>query len=91
MLNFPETILFSAIMGLSIYVSLPLVLSKDMSQMKARLLNAVAIGILIFLMGDVFSDVTPFLYNGSLYGYGSSIFYDAAFMVSLAAGFLVLY
>ena len=56
-----------------------------------KLLNAVAIGILIFLIGDVFLDAAGSLYNGSLYGYGSSPGYDLVFMVSMAAGFLVLF
>ena len=64
MVGFAEILLFSAIMGFSIYLSLPIVLSKRMGEMKKKLLLAVAIGILIFLMGDVFSDVTSHLYNG---------------------------
>jgi hypothetical protein len=55
------------------------------------LLNAVAIGILIFLIGDVFLDAAGVLYNGSLYGYGSSPVYDALFTTSLTVGFLVLF
>lgn len=59
--------------------------------MKTKLLNAVAIGILIFLIGDVFVDAAQSLYNGSLYGYGSSPIYDVIFSISLAAGFFVLF
>ena len=91
MVAFAEILLFSAIMGFSIYLSLPIVLSKRMGEMKKKLLLAVAIGILIFLMGDVFSDVTSHLYNGSLYGYGTSASFDIAFTVSLIAGFFLLY
>ena len=91
MLGFGETLLFSAIMGLSIYLSLPVVLSKKTGEMRTKLFNAIAIGILIFLVADVFSDVSAILYNGSLYGYGSSPSYDAIFSISLATGFLVLY
>lgn len=88
--NFTETLLLSTVMGLSIYFSLPVVLKKDLSESKTKLFNAVAIGILIFLIGDVFVDAAGSLYNGSLYGYGSSPAYDLVFIVSLAAGFLVL-
>jgi ZIP family zinc transporter len=91
MLSFLDVLLFSAVMGLSIYLSLPIVLSKKTGEMRTKLFNAVAIGILIFLMGDVFSDVAAILYNGSLYDYGSSAYLDAIFTVSLSAGFLVLY
>jgi zinc transporter, ZIP family len=91
MLSFAEILLFSAIMGFSIYLSLPIVLSKRTGEMRTRLFNAVAIGILIFLVADVFSDASPMLYNGSLYNYGTSSSYDAIFAVSLTAGFLVLF
>jgi len=91
MVDFAETLLFSAIMGLSIFLSLPIVLKKEMSDQAKKLLLAIAIGILVFLMGDVFTDVTPDLYNGSLYGYGSSLFFDVIFGLSLVAGFFALF
>jgi ZIP family zinc transporter len=81
----------SSIMGLSIFVSLPIVLHKGTGRRTTTLLTAVAIGILIFLMGDVFSNAAASLYNGSLYGYGSSASHDVLFSISLAAGFLVLF
>ena len=68
-----ETLLFSAVMGLSIYLSLPLVMRRGGRGRTTRLLNSAAIGILIFLIGDIFSDVASVLYNGSLFGYGSSL------------------
>lgn len=91
MLGFPETLLFSAIMGLSIFLSLPIVLSKRTGEMRTKLFNSIAIGILIFLAADVFSDVAVILYNGSYYGYGSSPYYDAVFVTFLTTGFMVLY
>jgi len=83
-------IILSAVMGFSIYFSLPVVLSKGVSRTKTAVLNAVAIGILIFLIGDVFVDAAGSLYNGSLYGYGSAPLYDLVFASSMGAGFLVL-
>ena len=91
MLSFGETLALSAVIGFSVYLSLPIFLRRDTNEIATRLLNAVAIGILIFLMGDVFSDVSTLLYNHSLYGYGSSFFPDLAFFVSFAVGFLMLY
>lgn len=91
MFSIAETLLFSTIMGLSIYLSLPLVLSRSTGQLKTKLLIAVAIGILVFLIGDVFLDAAQSLYNGSLYGYGSSPIYDIIFALSLTAGFLILF
>jgi len=92
MASFGETLFFSAIMGFSIYISLPLVMRKKTSAPVTKLLLAVAIGILIFLIGDVFSDVSPILYSsGTLYGYGSVPAYDAVFTLAVVAGFVVLY
>jgi ZIP family zinc transporter len=88
--DFVETALFSSIMGLSIFLSLPLILNKSIGERMTRLLTSIAIGILIFLMGDVFTNAAAVLYNGSLYGFGSSPSNDAVFSVALAAGFLVL-
>lgn len=85
-----EVSIFSAVMGLSIYLSLPLVMSKTIRRDRTILLNAVAVGILVFLIGDVFSDVSSNLYNGSLYGYGTSPSLDLIFTTSLALGFLLL-
>jgi ZIP family zinc transporter len=92
MATFLATVLFSAIMGFSIYLSLPIILRKKTSEKTTRLLNAVAIGILIFLMCDVFSDVAPSLYgSGALYGYGAVPLLSAIFVAALAIGFFMLY
>jgi ZIP family zinc transporter len=90
MAGFEEIVLLSAVMGFSIYLSFPVVLSKGGGRTKTTVLNAVAIGILIFLIGDVFLDAAGSLYNGSLYGYGSSPIYDLVFALSMGSGFLVL-
>jgi len=78
-------------MGLSIYLPLPLVLDKGTNHARTKLLIAVATGILVFLLGDVFVDAAQSLYNGSLYGYGSSPIYDVVFAFSLTIGFLGLF
>lgn len=92
MSSFVGTVVFSVIMGFSIYLSLPLVLRRKTSERMTRLLNAIAIGILIFLMCDVFSDVAPSLYaGGSLAGYGADPYLSAVFAVALAIGFFMLY
>ncbi|HUI00310.1 MAG TPA: hypothetical protein VLX56_01625 [Nitrososphaerales archaeon] len=90
-MDFAETVLLSAIMGLSIFLSLPIVLHKNTDARRTKLLTSVAIGILIFLMGDVFTDAAASLYNGSLYGYGSSPTNDVVFVSALFAGFLILF
>jgi len=91
MATFAEAIALSTVMGLSIYLSLPIILGKNQNERRVSFLNAVAVGILIFLIGDVFLDAAGSLYNGSLYGYGSSPSYDVVFTVSMTAGFLVLF
>jgi len=90
-MDFAETLLLSSIMGLSIYLSLPIVLHKRTGEVMTRMLTAVATGILFFLLADIFTNAAATLYNGSLYGFGSSYSYDAIFLVTLSAGFLVLY
>lgn len=90
-MDFAETLALSSIMGLSIFISLPVVLHRNTGERRINVLTAVAVGILIFLMGDVFTDAAASMYNGSLYGYGSSASKDATFAVSLVAGFLVLF
>ncbi len=67
-MDFAETIALSAIMGLSIFISLPIVLHKDTGALRITLLTAIAAGILVFLVGDIFTDAAASLYNGSLYG-----------------------
>jgi len=89
--DFLVALVLSAIMGFSIYLSLPIILSKNQDERRVNFLNAVAIGILIFLIGDVFLDAAGSLYDGSLYGYGSSPGYDLVFAGSMAAGFLALF
>ncbi len=92
MASFVEVLLLSTVMGFSIYLSLPILLRRKTGTTSIRLLNAIAVGILIFLVGDVFSDVAQVLYSpGSLYGYGSNPSYDVVFTVSLVLGFMVLY
>jgi len=91
MLNLAETLVLSAVMGLSIFLSMPVVMSKKTGELRTKLFNAVAIGILVFLVADVFTDVAGILYNGSLMGYGSSPYFDSVFVGSFSLGFLGLF
>src|ERR1035437_431831 len=92
MSNFLGTIAFSLIMGMSIYISLPIVLGKKTNEKTTILFEAFAIGILIFLMADVFSNVASLLYKGgTLYGYGADPLLSIVFAIALAAGFFMLY
>jgi ZIP family zinc transporter len=92
MSNFIGTVIFSLIMGFSIFLSLPVLMRRNTGTKTLKLLNAAAIGILIFLLADVFSNATVLLYSkGSLYGYGASPLYSVVLAAGLAAGFFMLY
>jgi zinc transporter, ZIP family len=76
-------------MGLSIFLSLPIVYSKRAQGRWAVALNAVAIGILVFLLADVFSDASAILYPGG--SYISTWTYSLAFGIAFLVAFLGLY
>jgi ZIP family zinc transporter len=77
----------TATMGLSIFLSLPIVYSRRARGRWSTLLNALAIGILVFLLADVFSDVAPILYPD---GYVADPELSALFAVAFSAAFLGL-
>ncbi len=79
---------FTSAMGLSIFLSLPIVYSKRAQGRWAVGLNAAAIGILVFLLADVFSDVSPILYPN---GYVANTVYSIAFGIAFLVAFLGLY
>jgi ZIP family zinc transporter len=78
----------TAAMGLSIFLSLPVVYSKRAQGHWATALNAVAIGILVFLLADVFSDVSTIIYPN---GYVANLSYSVAFGAAFLIAFLGLY
>jgi zinc transporter, ZIP family len=86
--DFALFLAFTAAMGLAIFLSLPVVYSKRAQGRWATALNAVAIGILVFLLADVFSDVSPILYPS---GYVANLTYSVAFAVAFLVAFLGLY
>jgi zinc transporter, ZIP family len=88
MSNFPLFLALTAIMGLSIFLSLPIVYSKRAQGRWATGLNAGAIGILVFLLADVFSDVAPILYP---HGYVANPGYSVAFAAAFVAAFVALF
>ena len=86
--DFATFMLLATIMGLSIFLSLPIVYSKRAQGRWAVVLNAAAIGILIFLLADVFSDVSTILYPS---GYVANATYSVIFLVAFVGAFLGLY
>jgi len=79
----------TSVMGLSIFLSMPIVYSKRAQGRWATGLNAAAIGILIFLLADVFSDVSPTIYPGG--SYVANLGYAVAFGIAFLVAFLGLY
>jgi len=79
----------TSVMGLSIFLSLPVVYSKRAQGRWAVGLNAAAIGILLFLLADIFSDVSPILYPGG--SYVANLGYAVTFGVGFVAAFVGLH
>src|SRR5690242_8287374 len=60
MINYAEILLLGAIAGLTIFLGLPLALLQNVSSRKKGFLNALSMGILVFLIADVLSNAwTP--------------------------------
>src|SRR6266487_4796252 len=60
MLNYDELLLLGAIAGLTIFLGLPMALLQSVSPRKKGFLNALSMGILVFLIADVLSSAwTP--------------------------------
>lgn len=55
MIDYAQLLLLGAIAGLTIFLGLPLAVLQNVSSRKKGFLNAIAIGILVFLIIDVFS------------------------------------
>ena len=55
MIDYAQLLLLGAIAGLTIFLGLPMALLQNVSRMKKGFLNALAMGILIFLITDVLS------------------------------------
>jgi zinc transporter, ZIP family len=88
MADFALFIVLTSIMGLSMFLSLPVVYHRRAQGRWSVVLNAGAIGILVFLLADVFSDVSPILYPN---GYVANLGYSVVFAVAFAFAFVGLY
>ena len=55
MIDFPQLLLLGAVAGFTIFLGLPLAVLQNVNSRKKGFLNALAIGILLFLIIDVFS------------------------------------
>lgn len=90
--SLPEMLGLSTLMGLALFVSLPIVLRKEVGSRTVTLLNASAIGILLFLLADVFADIAGIIYpSGTTGGYVADPTYAAIFIGAAAGCFLILF
>ncbi len=87
--DFPTLLALTGVMGLSIFLSLPLIWAKRMPARTVAFLNAVAIGILIFLLADMFGDVAPRIAGSADYLTVPSL--DAVFVAGVVGAFGALY
>ncbi|MGC8618651.1 MAG: ZIP family metal transporter [Thermoplasmata archaeon] len=77
------------LMGFSIYLSFPIILRRKMEIRTTVLLVSFAVGILVFLVADIFSDVSSQIYsNGS---YVANPLSTLIFIISVGGLFSILY
>jgi zinc transporter, ZIP family len=88
MLPFVEFVALSAVMGLSIFLALPIVLHPRARGRGATVLSAAAIGILLFILADIFGNVLPLLASPA--AFQTQWEPDAVFLVAVLAAFLAL-
>lgn len=88
MSDFLTFMVLTAAFGLAIFLSLPIVYWRRAQGGGAVFLNAGAIGILVFLLADIFSDVSPILYPA---GYVANLTYTAVFTAAFVGAFVLLF
>lgn len=88
MLDYAQLLLLGAIAGLTIFLGLPLALLQNVSHRKKGFLNALSMGILIFLIADVLSNAwTPTKLAATSVGSGAVPFSTAALdLIALFGG-----
>jgi zinc transporter, ZIP family len=89
--NLPELLALSTVMGLAIYLSMPIILRKKMGSRTITLLNSAAIGILVFLLADIFSNAAPIIYSGTSNVFVANSTYAIAFALAVGACYGVLF
>ncbi|MDE1828058.1 MAG: hypothetical protein KGH65_02790 [Candidatus Micrarchaeota archaeon] len=82
MIDATLTVALSVVMGFAIFLSMPILFHKRMSPRKIIFFNAIAIGILVFLLMDIFGDVA------ALFGGGHLNSLELIFLVGFALAFL---
>lgn len=79
-IDYPQLLLLGSIAGLTIFLGLPLAVLQNVSARKKGLLNALAVGILLFLIVDVFAHAWTAASDSAASAYaGKTPVDDAAF------------
>jgi ZIP family zinc transporter len=86
-----ELTALAAAMGLSIFLSLPVILAKSTASRTITLLNAAAIGILLFLLADIFADAATLVYTNPVSPYLADPARAVYFVLGVAGCFGLLY
>ncbi len=84
-----EMLGLALVMGFSIYLSFPIILRKNMSAKTLIVLVSFAVGILLFLSGDIFSDVASQIYSSG--SYVADPILSLIFLLSVSGLFGILY
>src|SRR5579871_1283765 len=87
--DFLTFLVLASAMGLSIFLSLPVILAKGMRSRTVVFLNAAAIGILVFLLADIYGDVAPLL--AAPQAFLTIPGRDLLFLVAVVAVYVLLY
>ena len=87
--GFAELLALAAIMGLAIFLSLPIVLRRSRTARAANLLTSAAIGILVFVLADVWGDASSLIYPDGSFVAAPAL--TLLFAVGLLGAFFVLY
>jgi zinc transporter, ZIP family len=90
MANLPLLLALTTVMGLAIFLSLPLVFSRRVAGRAGIVINAAAIGILVFLLADIYGDVASLISAGTA-AYLTLGDLDGVFVLAVGAAFLLLY
>lgn len=83
--GFLELLVLSTVMGLAIFLSLPLVLRRSRTERLVNFLSGASIGILVFILADVWGDVAALLYGGNSYFTDPAL--DAIFLFGVVVAF----
>ncbi len=91
MADLPPLVALAVAMGFSIYLSMPILFRKSIGSRTITLLNSAAIGLLLFLLADLFLDVGPTIYHNPSNAFLADATPAAVFAVAVGACFLLLF